>query len=149
VTVSVGGRVLDVPALLDAATGATQHMRALLAVMTKQGYTLAVPSVVRARAGGQLATAAELAELDWFCAVGTVLEIPLAATDAAELEQLAKDHFVPVHARRIHHLAPPPSVRPADLHRREHPRTPPTRSPRPSAHQKQKRRTPPNKPPTS
>jgi hypothetical protein len=80
VTVSVGGRVLDVPALLDAATGATEYMRALLAVMTRQGYTVAVPSVVRVRAAGQLATAAELAELDWFCAVGSVLEIALAAT---------------------------------------------------------------------
>jgi hypothetical protein len=105
VTVSVGGRVLDVPALLDAATGATEYMRALLAVMTRQGSTLAVPSAVRARAAGQLATAAELAELDWFCAVGTVLEIPLSATDATELEQLAKDHFdgdtAPAHAALI------------------------------------------------
>ena len=41
----------------------------------------------------QLTTAAELAELDWFCASGTVLEIPLAAADAAELGQLASDHF--------------------------------------------------------
>jgi hypothetical protein len=105
VTVSVGGRVLDVPALLDAASGATEYMRALLAVMTRQGYTVAVPSVVRARAAGQLATAAELAELDWFCAVGTVLEIPLAAADAAEVEQVAKDHFggdtAPAHAALI------------------------------------------------
>jgi hypothetical protein len=105
VTVSVGGRVLDVPALLDAATGATEYMRALLAVMTRQGYTMAVPSAVRARAAGQLATAAELAELDWFCAVGTVLEIPLAAADASELEHLAKNHFggdtAPAHAALI------------------------------------------------
>jgi hypothetical protein len=105
VTVSVGGRVLDVPALLDAATGATEYMRALLAVMTRQGYTVAVPSVVRVRAAGQLATAAELAELDWFCAVGSVLEIALAATDAAELEQLAKEYFdgdaAPAHAALI------------------------------------------------
>jgi len=105
VTVSVGGRVLDVPALLDAATGATEYMRALLAVMTRQGSTVAVPSAVRARAAGQLATAAEMAELDWFCAVGTVLEIPLATTDAAEVEQVAKDHFggdtAPAHAALI------------------------------------------------
>ncbi len=97
--------MLDVPALLDAATGATEYMRALLAVMTRQGHTVAVPSAVRARAAGQLATAAELAELDWFCAVGTVLEIPLAAADASELEQLAKEHFVgdtaPAHAALI------------------------------------------------
>jgi hypothetical protein len=105
VTVSVSGRVLDVPALVDAATGATQYMRALLAVMTRQGYTVAVPSAVRARAAGQLATAAELAELDWFCAVGTVLEIPLATADATELDQLAKEHFggdaAPAHAALI------------------------------------------------
>jgi len=88
-----GGRVLDVPALLDAATGATEYMRAWLAVMTRQGSAVAVPSAVRARAAGHLATAAELAELDWFCAAGTVLEIPLAAADAAELDQLAKDQF--------------------------------------------------------
>jgi hypothetical protein len=93
VTVSVGGRVLDVPALVDAATGATKYMRALLAVMTRHGYTVAVPSAVRPGAAGQLATAAEMAELDWSCAVGTVLEIPLAATDASQLEHLAKDHF--------------------------------------------------------
>ena len=92
-TVSVGGNVLDVPALLDAATGATQYMRALLAVMTRRGCIVAVPSAVRARAAGQLATAGELAELDWFCAVGTVLEIPIAASDVSELEHLAKDHF--------------------------------------------------------
>jgi hypothetical protein len=62
--------VLDVPALLDAATGATEYMRALLAVMTRQGYTVAVPSSVRARAAGQLATTAELAELDFTTRIG-------------------------------------------------------------------------------
>ena len=104
-TVAVSGRVLDVPALLDAATGATEYMRALLAVMTRQGYTVAVPSAVRARAAGHLGTAAELAELDWFCAVGSVLEIPLAVADATEVEQLAKDHFggdtAPAHAALV------------------------------------------------
>ena len=54
---------------------------------------MAVPSAVRARAAGQLSTAAELAELDWFCAVGMVLEIPIAASDASEVEHLAKNHF--------------------------------------------------------
>ena len=89
----VGGQVLDVPALLDAATGASEYMRAWLVVMTRRGYTAAVPSAVRARAAAQLTTAAELAELDWFCSGGTVVEVPLAAADAAELDQLAKDHF--------------------------------------------------------
>jgi hypothetical protein len=68
-------------------------MRAWLVVMTRRGYTAAVPSAVRARAAAQLTTATELAELDWFCTGGTVLEIPLAVVDAAELDQLAKDHF--------------------------------------------------------
>jgi hypothetical protein len=68
-------------------------MRALLAVMTRQGYTIAVPSTVRARAAGQLTAPAQLAELDWFCATGTVLEIPLGTADAAEIDHLAKDHF--------------------------------------------------------
>ena len=90
---TVAGRVLDVPALTDAATGRTEYMRALLAVMTRQGYTIAVPSTVRARAAGQLTAPAQLAELDWFCSVGTVLEVPLAAADAAEIDHLAKDHF--------------------------------------------------------
>jgi len=93
VTGSLSGRVLDVPALTDAAAGRTEYMRALLAVMTRQGYALAVPSSVRARAAGQLATAGELAELDWFCDGGTVLEIPLAAADAPELDALAKECF--------------------------------------------------------
>ena len=92
-TAAVGGRVLDVPALVDAATGRTEYMRAWLTVMTRQGYTVTVPSTVRARAADHLATAAELAELDWFCRSGTVLEVPLAAADAAELDTLAKDHF--------------------------------------------------------
>src|SRR5262245_20210654 len=39
VTISVGGRVLDVPSLLDAATGATEYMRALLAVMIGRSST--------------------------------------------------------------------------------------------------------------
>jgi hypothetical protein len=90
---SVTGRVLDVPALADAATGRSEYMRAWLAVMTRHGHAVAVPSTVRARAADQLVSAAELAELDWFCASGTVLEIPLSAADAAELDQLAKDHF--------------------------------------------------------
>jgi hypothetical protein len=94
VTTSVSGRVLDVPALADAAAGRSEYMRAWLAVMTRHGHAVAVPSTVRARAADQLASAAELAELDWFCASGTVLEIPLAAADAAELDQLAKDHFL-------------------------------------------------------
>ena len=81
------------PALADAAAGRSEYMRAWLAVMTRHGHAVAVPSTVRARAAGQLTTAAELAELDWFCASGTVLEIPLAAAAAAELGQLAKDHF--------------------------------------------------------
>jgi hypothetical protein len=101
---AVGGRVLDVPALLDAASGASEYMRAWLAVMTRRGYTVAIPSTVRARAAGQLATAAELAELDWFCSGGTVVEIPLAAADAAEVEQSAEAHFgdtAAVHAALI------------------------------------------------
>jgi hypothetical protein len=92
-TGAVAGRVLDVPTLIDAATGRTEYMRALLAVMTRQGYTVAVPSTVRARAAGQLTAPAQLAELDWFCAVGMVLEIPLVAADAAGIDHLAKDHF--------------------------------------------------------
>jgi hypothetical protein len=89
----LGGRVLDVPALLDAASGASDYMRAWLAVMTRRGYTVAVPSTVRARAAGELSTAGELAELDWFCSGGTVIEFPVTAADAAELDQLAKDCF--------------------------------------------------------
>lgn len=89
----LGGRVLDVPALLDAATGSSQYMRAWLVVMTRCGYTVAVPSAVRARAAAQMVSAAELAELDWFCGGGTVLEIPLTAADAGTLDALAKDSF--------------------------------------------------------
>jgi hypothetical protein len=91
-TQSVSGRVLDVPALIDAATGQTEYMRAWLAVMTRLGHAVAVPSAVRARAADQL-TASELAELDWFCASGTVLEIPVGLSDAKELDALAKEHF--------------------------------------------------------
>jgi len=93
VTSSITGRVLDVPALVDAATGRSEYMRAWLAVMTRHGHAVAVPSTVRAQAAEQLVSAAELAELDWFCASGTVLEIPVSAADAGELDQLAKDHF--------------------------------------------------------
>jgi hypothetical protein len=93
VTSSVTGRVLDVPALVDAATGRSEYIRAWLAVMTRHGHAVAVPSTVRARAAEQLVSAAELAELDWFCASGTVLEIPLSAADAAEIDQLARTHF--------------------------------------------------------
>jgi hypothetical protein len=89
----LGGRVLDVPALLDAASGASEYMRAWLAVMTRRGYTVAVPSTVRVAAAARLATAAELAELDWFCSGGGVVEVTVTTADAAELDQLAKDHF--------------------------------------------------------
>lgn len=92
-TPSVSGRVLDVPALVDAATGQTEYMRAWLAIMTRHGHVIAVPSTVRARAVGYLESAAELAELDWFCATGAVLEFPLADADATELDHLAKEHF--------------------------------------------------------
>lgn len=91
-TESLSGRVLDVPALIDAATGQTEYMRAWLAVMTRLGHAVAVPSTVRARAADHL-TASELAELDWFCASGTVLEIPVGLDDAEELDALAKEHF--------------------------------------------------------
>ncbi len=90
---ALGGRVLDVPALLDAASGASEYMRAWLAVMTRRGYTVAVPSTVRAAAAARLTTAGELAELDWFCSGGAVVEVPVQAADAAELDQLAKDCF--------------------------------------------------------
>lgn len=92
-TPAVGGRVLDVPALLDAATGSSEYMRAWLVVMTRRGYTAAVPSAVRARASAQLTTATELAELDWFCSSSAVVEVPVEVSDAAELDQLAKDCF--------------------------------------------------------
>lgn len=94
---ALGGRVLDVPALVDAATGRSEYMRALLAVMTRLNHTIAVPSSVRARAAEQLTTATELAELDWFFQGGgdrgTVLEIALHSAEAAEVDSLAKDHF--------------------------------------------------------
>lgn len=90
---AVGGRVLDVPALLDAATGRTEYMRAVIYLAQVRGDTLAVPSAVRARAAVQLTASAELAELDWSCGSGAVLEIPLAAADAGELDQFAKEHF--------------------------------------------------------
>lgn len=90
---AVSGRVLDVPALIDGATGDTEYMRAWLAVMTRAGSTIAVPSTVRARAADHLGTAAQLAELDWFCVSGTVLEIPLTSADASELDHLAREHF--------------------------------------------------------
>jgi hypothetical protein len=93
VTEAVGGRVLDVPALIDAATGQTEYMRAWLAVMTRLGHAVAVPSTVRARAADHLTSVAHLAELDWFCASGTVLEMPVAAADVAELDQLAREFF--------------------------------------------------------
>ena len=92
-TVAIGGRVLDVPALVDAAASQTEYMRAWLAGMTRQGYAVAVPSTVRAGAAAGLSAAAELAELDWFCAGGAVLEIPLAAADTAAVSDLAKEHF--------------------------------------------------------
>lgn len=90
---AVSGRVLDAPALLDAAGGYTEYMRAVIYLAQAHGDILAVPSTVRARAAAQLGTAAELAELDWFLSAGTVLEIPLAADDAAEVDQLAKTHL--------------------------------------------------------
>ena len=89
----VSGRVLDVPALIDAATGQTEYMRAWLAVMTRLGHSVAVPSTVRSRAADQVGSVAALAELDWFCATGTVLEIPVAAADAGELQALADQYF--------------------------------------------------------
>jgi hypothetical protein len=90
---AVSGRVLDVPALLDAAGGFTEYMRAVIYLAEASGDVLAVPSTVRARAAAQLGTTAEFAELDWFLSVGTILEIPLAADEAAEVDQLTKAHL--------------------------------------------------------
>lgn len=90
---AVGGRVLDVPALVDAVTGRSAWMRAWLAVMSRHGHAIAVPSTVRARAADRLTHAVHLAELDWFCASGAVLEIPLAGPDAGEVDRLAARRF--------------------------------------------------------
>ena len=61
--------------------------------MPRLGHAVAVPSIVRARTAEQLRSVAHLAELDWFCATGTVLEIPVSAAEAEELQALADECF--------------------------------------------------------
>jgi hypothetical protein len=49
----IGGRVLDVSALLDAASGRTQYARALISTAIEHGITLCVPAAALAESWAQ------------------------------------------------------------------------------------------------
>ncbi|MFI0451521.1 hypothetical protein [Actinomadura sp. 6N118] len=44
------GKVLDVPAIIDLATGDTKYMRAMAAVANQQGHSLVIPALAFTRA---------------------------------------------------------------------------------------------------
>lgn len=85
----VGGRVLDVPALVDLATGRSAYMRALAYVTATQGHTLAVPAAALCRAAALVDDAA-CAELAWAVESASVIVLPLDASGALDGGALAR-----------------------------------------------------------
>jgi hypothetical protein len=80
--VNLSGRVLDVPALVDLATGRSQHMRALVGFVAARGYSLVAPAAALAQAA-TVADDRELQELAW--AVENASVVVLALDEKAAL----------------------------------------------------------------
>jgi hypothetical protein len=74
--VNVSGRVLDVPALVDLATGRSQHMRALVGFVAARGYSLVAPATALAKAA-VLADERGLQELSWAVESASVVVLAL------------------------------------------------------------------------
>lgn len=86
---NLSGRVLDVPALVDLATGRSQHMRALVGFVAVRGYSLVAPAAALAKA----ATTADergLQELAWAVESASVVVLALDERTALAIGHVAR-----------------------------------------------------------
>jgi hypothetical protein len=87
--VNVSGRVLDVPALVDLATGRSQHMRALVGFVASRGYSLVAPATALAKAA-VVADERGLQELAWAVENASVVVLALDARNAFTISDAAR-----------------------------------------------------------
>lgn len=89
-SISLAGRILDAPALLDLASRRSHYMRALAAVFAQRGHTLAVPATTLAQAG-VLAGERGVQELAWAIESASVIVIPLDDRNALDVAATARE----------------------------------------------------------
>ena len=86
---NLSGRVLDVPALVDLATGRSQHMRALVGFVAARGYSLVAPAAALAKAAA-VADERGLQELAWAVESASVVVLALDARNAFVIGDAAR-----------------------------------------------------------
>ena len=86
---NLSGRVLDVPALVDLASGRSQHMRALVRFVAARGYSLVAPAAALAKAAAA-ADERELQELAWAVENASVVVLPLDESAALGIGDVAR-----------------------------------------------------------
>jgi hypothetical protein len=87
--VNLSGRVLDVPALVDLATGRSQHMRALVGFVAARGYSLVAPATALAKAA-VVADERGLQELAWAVESASVVVLVLDENVAFTIGDVAR-----------------------------------------------------------
>jgi hypothetical protein len=87
--VNLSGRVLDVPALIDLATGRSQHMRALVGFVAARGYSLVAPATALAKAA-VVADERGLQELAWAVKSASVVVLALDERNAFTISDAAR-----------------------------------------------------------
>jgi hypothetical protein len=87
--VNLSGRVLDVPALIDLATGRSQHMRALVGFVAARGYSLVAPATALAKAA-VVADERGLQELAWAVENASVVVLALDERNAFTISDAAR-----------------------------------------------------------
>ncbi|MCW2858841.1 MAG: hypothetical protein JWP48_549 [Actinoallomurus sp.] len=86
---NLSGRVLDVPALVDLATGRSQHMRALVGFVADRGYSLVAPATALAKAAA-VTDERGLQELAWAVESASVVVLALDARNAFVIGDAAR-----------------------------------------------------------
>ena len=86
---NLSGRVLDVPALVDLATGRSQHMRALVGFVAARGYSLVAPATALAKAA-VVADERGLQELAWAVESASVVVLALDERNAFMIGDAAR-----------------------------------------------------------
>ena len=87
----LSGKVLDVPAIADLATGQTQFMRAVAYTAAIRGDTLIVPAAALMEAAAQLHSAG-VSELHWLVDSAHVVVDPVTAVSAFAAAAEAAQH---------------------------------------------------------
>lgn len=100
----IGGKVLDIPALIDLVYGKTEYMRALAYVMATQGDTLAVPATALAVTAARIPDDAR-SELAWAVDSAIVVVPPLDTPAAYAVADIARDLDEDIVTGHIAHLA--------------------------------------------